>query len=167
MGRGLAILFVALLAGGCQEAVTLESNGDPSILPAPVPSCVDSIEARYAASPQPVNLPGAAFFGTGDTFFIGLPGRRWGENVQYHDGVFDMKVSIYTLETKPPHISVTRLDGPGTGSVTFAPTGGGLPGPLPLGITFAGPGCWLLDAQGSGGFARIQVKVAAPEAGPG
>ncbi len=162
--RGIGIVLVALLllvAGGCASV-------EPSPKPASATPCDDRIEAGLAGSPPAgANLPDAVFIGSGDTFFLGLPGRRWGDNVQYRDGVFDMKVGIYTLATQPPRMSVTRLDGPGTGSVTFAPTGGGLPGPIPLGVTFPNPGCWQLDAEGARGLARIRVSVASPAPSPG
>jgi hypothetical protein len=115
--------------------------------------------------PGPVSS-GRIYIGSGDTFFIGTAGIRWSENVEYYGGAFHMKVGIYTLESHPPQVSVIRLDGRATGEAQFAPTGQGLPGPLPTGISFPTAGCWKVEARGTVGLASIEVNVQASNPNP-
>jgi hypothetical protein len=109
---------------------------------------------------------GRVYIGRRDTFFIGTEGRRWGENVGYYGGAFHMKVGIYTLAADFPKVSVTRSDGVAAGAAEFAPTGEGLPGPLPTGISFPTAGCWRVEARGTTGLATIEVNVQASSSSP-
>ena len=47
----------------------------------------------------------------------------------------------------------------GEGRIEFAPTSEGLPGFLPTGIYFPGPGCWRVTAVLGGDTATINVAV--------
>lgn len=131
--------------------------------------CDDLIgQSTAGPSPDPLQVdPNRAYIGTGDTFFIGGRGSRWGENVEYEDGVFFMKIGIYTLDSLPPKVSAVRSDGAATGVVESAPTSGGLPGLLPTSVILATPGCWILQARGTTGVASIEVNVRPPSTGSG
>ena len=151
---------------GCGGTGTTTSSagsqdGGASNLP-----CDDLIGAGASQTP-PNNLPPSpdrVFIGSGDTFFIGTRGRRWGEDVEAARGVLQMKIGIYTLDTHVPQMSIVRADGRASGSAQFAPTSQGLPGPLPTGLVFATPGCWKVEARGAHGSAIIQVQVQNPPA---
>ena len=129
--------------------------------------CDDSIRAATSASvAQLPSDSGGVYIGSGDTFFIGTDGKRWGESVQYYQGAFHMKVGIYTLDSQPPRVTVVSSDGGQRGTVEFAPTSAGLPGPLPTGLTFATVGCWQVEARGRTGVANILVSVQSPANSP-
>jgi hypothetical protein len=115
------------------------------------------------ASPPPRPAPsGEVDIGSGDTFFMGTDGQRWGKNVEFYGGAYHMKVGIYTLASQGPDVSVLRSDGRVTGLAELAGTSEGLPGPLPTELTFPTPGCWKVEARGQTGFASIEVDVRAP-----
>src|SRR5438552_13930821 len=105
--------------------------------------CDDTISAAASSASPPAGAPAAnSYFGSGDTWFMGLPGYRWGQSVEYFKGSYFTKVGIYTLDSQPPKVTVRRTDGRQIGHVEFAPTGKGLPGPLPTGLFFPTAGCW-------------------------
>jgi hypothetical protein len=167
--RFLVIATVSLaLASGCSASAPSQTARDSSRAAREEPPtsssdelCNDLLDAILAAPHPPGPVSGDGInIGSGDTFFTGLPGRRWGENVEYYDDSFHMKVGIYTLDSHPPKVSVTR--GHATGGAVFAPTGEGLPGPLPTDLSFPTAGCWKVEARGTTGFASIEVNVQAP-----
>ena len=130
----------------------------------------DDLIADSTAGPSPDPLPAdrnRVYIGSGDSFFIGSRGSRWGENVEYEDGVFFMKIGIYTLDSLPPTVSAVRSDGGATGVVESDPTSSGLPGPLPTSVIFATPGCWIVQAHGTTGVAGIEVNVQPSSRGSG
>jgi hypothetical protein len=132
----------------------------------PAGACDDTISAAAATASPPAGAPAAsAYFGSGDTWFMGLPGYRWGQSVQYFSGSYYTKVGIYTLDSHPPRVTVRRTDGQQTGHAEFSPTGKGLPGPLPTGLYFPTAGCWDVMARGSSGSAGIRVRVIAQPGG--
>jgi hypothetical protein len=123
-------------------------------------ACDDLIDAAKASTSPPAPPQGGqVYIGSGDTFFMGSEGRRWGENVDYYDGAFQMKIGIYTLDKGPPTMSIIRTDGRANGRAEFAPTAHGLPGPLPTVLTFPSAGCWRVEAHGARGSATILARV--------
>jgi hypothetical protein len=167
--RFLSIATVALvMASGC-TAEPSHTAGEPSRTTreepptsSPNEPCSDLIDANAAApSPPGPVASDVIYLGSGDTFFRGLQGRRWGD-VEYWGGAFHTKIAIWTLDSHPPKVSVIRLDGLATGAAEFAPTSEGLPGPLPTDLSFPTAGCWKVEARGTTGVASIQVNVQAP-----
>src|SRR5713101_3368783 len=65
--------------------------------------CGDAVEFAAAASPPPVEAPGnTVYVGSGDTFFLGQAGTRWGQSVEHFGNSYFGKIGIYTLDTQPP-----------------------------------------------------------------
>jgi hypothetical protein len=156
----LASMTLSLL--GCSGSSPAARGS--SLAPPPIQTCNDSVEASTAGSPPLLIPPDRGterdvFIGSGDTWFMGTKGHRWGESVQYFRGSFFMKVGIYTLQSHPPRVTVLRTDGRSVGHAELAPTSRGLPGPLPAGLYFPTAGCWEVVAQGATGSAAIRVRV--------
>jgi hypothetical protein len=102
--RILLPALVLLFTAGC-------ANASPTGTPEPPPSanerCNDSINASMMASPRPRPAhSGEVDIGSGDTFFMGTDGARWGESVEFYGGAFHMKIGIYALDSQPPQVSV-------------------------------------------------------------
>lgn len=165
----MVVLVVVAACGGGEN--TPQRSDAPLTRPSGAP-CNDVIDASKAAprpSGAPANVP--IYLGSGDTFFMGNPifqgrQRRWGDDVELSRGVFGMKIGIYTMDSQPPRISVTRSDGGAAGSYSSSPTSRGMPGPLPTSLYFPTAGCWKIEAQGRTGFASIEVDVRAPQPSP-
>jgi hypothetical protein len=121
-------------------------------------TCNDVAEP-VAANPPRVASAGEAFIGNGSTFFVVTAGHRWRENVTFEQQTYQAKVGVYTLDSKPPRITLRRVDGPGVGRVEFFPETGGLPGWLPTRLYFPSVGCWEVTARGTKGQAKIFVYV--------
>lgn len=102
---------------------------------------------------------GGVFIGSGSTFFSVTAGHRWRESVVYTDKTYQAKVGMYTLDSKPPNVTVRRIDGPGVGRAEFFPQIQGLPGWLPTIVYFPSAGCWDVTARGTRGEATIHVYV--------
>lgn len=157
-----AVLALAMLPFAACSTSTPSAH--PTSTPPPS-SCDDLIvEASPPVNPrlEPPDTPSGSevFTGSGDTWFRGLIGHRWGESVEFFNGMFYTKIGLYTLGSRPPNVTVQRIDGKGTGHAEFSPTGRGLPGPLPTGLFFSTPGCWQVVAKGSTGTAIVHVRVA-------
>ena len=113
----------------------------------------------------PPDVPVGTYVGSGDTWFIGNPGHRWSESVDFFRGSYYLKVAIYDLSSQLPSVTVRRTDGKSTGHAELTPTSRGMPGPIPTGLYFPTTGCWDVVARGSTGRAEIYVR-AAPIASP-
>ncbi len=123
-------------------------------------TCDDAVEPAVTVSLPPNAPQGVLYVGSGDTYFMGTAGSRWGQMVQYFRSSYYMKAPIYTLDSQAPRITIARLDGPGAGRAESNPTTEGLPGPLPTSLYFPSPGCWQVTARGRTGVATIHVRVA-------
>ena len=132
----------------------------PPSLPASAGPCDDAV-GPTAPNPPVAPAAGQVFVGSGSAFFIGTAGHRWRENVVYEHNTYFSKIGIYTLDPRPPAVTVRRVDGPGVGRIDFAPTSQGLPGWLPTGVYYTSPGCWEVIARGTKGQATIHVLVEA------
>jgi predicted small lipoprotein YifL len=98
--------------------------------------------------------------GAGDVWFIDPQIARWGERVERRGNSRWAKLPVWVGSSDLPTIVVTGVNGTtGTGSVAMTPTADGLPGPVPIGVTMPGPGCWLVTATGPSGTARITVHA--------
>ncbi len=137
----------------------MASSPDPGLASNSSSPCDDRVDGSGQASPPIPPSGDSVLIGAGDVFFIGTRGRRWGENVEAYGGAYQMKVGIMVLGAQAPEVSVTRREGAVTGTAQFAPTGAGLPGPLPTAVTFPTAGCWIVTARGVNGAASILVSI--------
>jgi len=169
-GPGFLLIgaITLMMASGCAAAETPHPAREEQRSSAPNEPCNDLVDTRAAApSPPGPTSSGGIYIGTGDTFFMGTQGRRWGDNVEFYAGAFHMKVGIHTLDSHPPRVSAIRSDGRATGTAEFAhDEAQRFPGTLPPGITFPTTGCWKVEARGTTGFATIEVNVQAPQPSP-
>ena len=109
--------------------------------------------------PKPLRDAGIeAAFGADDVWFIAPgAGATWSTGVTPTDGGFDIKRPLWTTRRSPPVVTVVRVADGIKGTAALAPTGDGLPGPVPMSLAFPAAGCWKVTARGEIGTAEIFV----------
>jgi len=156
---GLAI-FVCLVSA-C--ATPERPNGEDEAVPMSPQSCDDAESISGIPPAQLVADLGAEIpprvAGEGRIFFIAPAVGSWADSAERRGTETSLKVGIWVNDVHEPEMSVTSENDENQGRIEFAPTSEGLPGFLPTGIYFPGPGCWRVTAVLGGDTATINVAV--------
>ncbi len=106
------MLAVLMMASGCSGSEHLPTPSEEPLTRSSTQPCNDVIDVSKAV-PRPSGAPSDVpmYLGSGDTFFMANPffqgkQRRWGDDVEFYQGVFGMKIGIYTLDSQPPQVEV-------------------------------------------------------------
>jgi hypothetical protein len=98
--------------------------------------------------------------GAGSVWFIDPGTPRWSDRVEKRDGGAWAKLPLWVGSSRLPDVTVVGVHGTkGKGGAEMTPTSDGLPGPVPMGVTMPGPGCWRVTATGQSGSASITVNA--------
>lgn len=140
--------LVCTVACDEQRAATRSSGCDDSVKPS------DHV-------PRDMRGQGLEGVGSGDVWFIAPDAGRWSESLTVDPEKGRVgKYPLWVDTSRRPTVAVEGTQGTeGTGTAELAPTSGGLPGPLPVGVAIPAPGCWQITAQGQSGSASIVVKA--------
>lgn len=151
-GLWCAVLVPLFLATGC----IARGPGSPQ----PAALCDDGVQLALQVPAGMAALGATSAVGSGDTWFFAPAVNEWTSSVA-SDGErgYQLKIGIWTTETKPPTITVRQVDGPAFGTASVAPTSTGLPGPLPSLSSLPTPGCWEITARGTTGSATARVRI--------
>lgn len=154
-------VLVALLVAACSSPAEVESSDNGNIVSSD--GCDDGQSISGMPPPELVADLGVEddprVAGEGSIFFIAPAFGTWGESAERRGSETYLKVGIWINDTNEPEIAVISENGLDPGSVEFAPTSAGLPGFLPTGIYFTGPGCWDVVATLGSDTAAINVLV--------
>jgi len=146
---GLAGL--ALVAAGCAPA-------RPT--PASPARCDDHVDLAQTMPAEMRALGATSAVGSGDTWYFAPASADWSSSVQPEGDGYQLKIGMWIATPRPPQVTVREVSGGNAvGTTTFAPTTGGLPGPLPSTSHMPAPGCWEIVARGPTGSASARVRV--------
>lgn len=153
--RGLAT--VALAAGllQCSNAPKLESAATSL-------DCDD-----HVSGVEPLPASAGAFdlelgVGEGDVWFLAPAPEEgsWSSRLEARGSQFYAKLPVYVDGQDLPSVTVRQVGNPdATGAGELSRTDAGLPGPVPMGVTLPGPGCWSVEVAGARGTARIHLRA--------
>ncbi len=148
---------VVLMAGGCAAR-----NVEP-----PPQTCDDTVRVSGdvpAAMRQSGLVRGV---GIGDVWFIDPEIPRWSDRLDRQGDTATAKLPIWVGTSTLPQVTVAGILGTaGDGTAELRPTSEGIPGPVPMGVSIPGPGCWQVTVRGETGSASILVKLATTAASP-